>query len=349
MTSSAQLEHEAEQTRAHIFADLDELRARITPGRLLDQAVDYAKENDFAEFTRNLRFQAVNNPMPVALIGAGMAWMALSSFRADSSMRAGSTRWNGKDEISRAGERFTEQDKSFSDGAGHTASDWTEGAQRIASEWAENAQQTADAWSDDLSENASSMGDQARARWHDARDEASGAASAAASRMQSAAQSASDGAAAASHAAADQARRAGQTMRSAASEARSKMASMGSNLSDSAGQLMGFLREHPLVLAGLGVVLGALLGAALPPTETENRVMGERSDDIKEGAASAAREQMQKGAAVAEAAWEGVKEEAQREGVPGFAHSHDGGASPDGADLVPSAGEGLLHQESGGS
>jgi hypothetical protein len=351
MTSSAQLEREAEHTRAHISADLDELRARITPGHLLDQVVDYAKESGPAEFTRNLRDQVVNNPMPIAVIGVGLAWMALSSFRTDttSSARNASEGWRSRDRLARVSEEVREQARSASEQAGNTASQWTEDASRGAGEWTESAQRTAGAWADDVNKTADSIGDQARALAHDARDVTSAAASTAASRLHGAAQSVGDGAAAVSQAAAEQARRARGTLRNTAAGVRSRMASMGSNLGDSGGALAGFLREHPLVLASLGVIFGALIGSALPNTETENRVMGERSDEVKENAAKLAREQMQKGAAVAEGAWEGAKEEARQEGLPGFEQSQESGAGSDGAGLVPSAGEGVLEQESSGS
>jgi hypothetical protein len=88
MTSSVQLEREAEQTRSQLAQTLDELRQRITPGQLVDQAVDYAKDSGGAQFVRNLSRQATSNPMPVALIGAGMAWLMLSNDRQPSASRA---------------------------------------------------------------------------------------------------------------------------------------------------------------------------------------------------------------------------------------------------------------------
>src|SRR5262249_40625437 len=79
MTSSAQLEQEAEQTRSELAQTLDELRERITPGQLVDQALDYAKDTGGAAFVRNLGRQTVDNPLPIALIGAGLAWLMLSN------------------------------------------------------------------------------------------------------------------------------------------------------------------------------------------------------------------------------------------------------------------------------
>jgi ElaB/YqjD/DUF883 family membrane-anchored ribosome-binding protein len=52
-----------------------------------------------------------------------------------------------------------------------------------------------------------------------------------------------------------------------------------------AGQrILDFCKEQPLVVAGLGIALGAALGAVIPQTEAENRLMGEVSDSLKDKA-----------------------------------------------------------------
>lgn len=63
-------------------------------------------------------------------------------------------------------------------------------------------------------------------------------------------------------------------------------------LTDQAQQLKGtfetLLREQPLVVGALGIALGALLGAALPRTETEDRALGKHSDKLTAKAKQAA-------------------------------------------------------------
>lgn len=49
------------------------------------------------------------------------------------------------------------------------------------------------------------------------------------------------------------------------------------------------LRDNPLVLGAIGIAVGALLGAALPTTEPENRLMGEASDDLADKTKEAVR------------------------------------------------------------
>src|ERR1044071_5264728 len=67
MTHSAQLERETEQTRARVEQTLDELRARMSPGQLLDQATGYFRTGGGRVFVDNLRHQVVDNPLPVTL------------------------------------------------------------------------------------------------------------------------------------------------------------------------------------------------------------------------------------------------------------------------------------------
>jgi hypothetical protein len=45
---------------------------------------------------------------------------------------------------------------------------------------------------------------------------------------------------------------------------------------------MDFCRDQPLVLAGIGLAVGAAIGAMLPRTEAEDQFMGDASDELKE-------------------------------------------------------------------
>lgn len=78
---SEQLEHEAETARANLSADLDELRHRMTPGQIVDEVADYARDTPVAEFARNLVRDLRDNPLPLFLIGAGIAWSIFNSSR----------------------------------------------------------------------------------------------------------------------------------------------------------------------------------------------------------------------------------------------------------------------------
>lgn len=75
MSTAEQLEREAEQTRSQISDTLNELRASMTPGQVLDQLADRVGNAGGTALVSNLKRQTIDNPVPVALIGAGLAWL----------------------------------------------------------------------------------------------------------------------------------------------------------------------------------------------------------------------------------------------------------------------------------
>jgi len=54
--------------------------------------------------------------------------------------------------------------------------------------------------------------------------------------------------------------------------------------------IANFIKEEPMVLAGIGVALGAVIGALLPSTEIEKRHVGPTAGSLKEQAKDAARD-----------------------------------------------------------
>src|SRR5712671_3990386 len=79
MRHSEQLEREAEQARFHLAESLNELRLRISPGQVVDQIADYAREGPVADFLGNLTREMRDNPVPLLLIGMAITWLVVSS------------------------------------------------------------------------------------------------------------------------------------------------------------------------------------------------------------------------------------------------------------------------------
>jgi ElaB/YqjD/DUF883 family membrane-anchored ribosome-binding protein len=77
---AARLEQEIVQTRANIDMTLDAIQERLSPGRLVDRALEYTRENGGA-FAGNLGRSVRDNPMPVALLGIGIGWLMLAGNR----------------------------------------------------------------------------------------------------------------------------------------------------------------------------------------------------------------------------------------------------------------------------
>lgn len=75
------------------------------------------------------------------------------------------------------------------------------------------------------------------------------------------------------------------------------------------------LEREPLVIGALGLAVGAAIGAMLPGTDVEDRYMGETRDSLRDNAEAFAREQFERGKAVAEEAYRTAKSEAEAAGL----------------------------------
>jgi ElaB/YqjD/DUF883 family membrane-anchored ribosome-binding protein len=63
------------RTRDELEKTLVAIEHRLTPGQLVDQGVDYLRHSGANEFVHNLGGAAKQNPLPVALVGIGLAWL----------------------------------------------------------------------------------------------------------------------------------------------------------------------------------------------------------------------------------------------------------------------------------
>jgi ElaB/YqjD/DUF883 family membrane-anchored ribosome-binding protein len=240
MTRSEQLEREAEQTRIRLEDTLEELRGRMTPGHVLDEVIDYARDGKAGTFFRNLGQQTVENPLPIATVGVGLAWLMLAS-RNGAGHRNGASDGTAGESAGRAlaaaGDSVSDAARQAASGTRSTVGSLAGAARRARSRVAETAGEMQDA--------TVAAGDAAAGRAAEAYD-------AAASRV----------------------RRATSAIGDSASGA-------GRQVAETTRGLVAFCREQPLVLAGIGLAIGALLGAALPASEAENRLMGPASDEAR--------------------------------------------------------------------
>ena len=86
--------------------------------------------------------------------------------------------------------------------------------------------------------------------------------------------------------------------------------------SDSGPGFIERLHRDPVLASMMTAAIGLVVGALFPTTETENRLMGEASDTVKERAAELAQEQLDKAKTVAQKALEEARNEAQAQGLP---------------------------------
>jgi hypothetical protein len=305
--SASEIEREVEQSRADIEHTLDAIQDRLSPGQMLDKAMGVFRGGS-GDFARNLGDSIAANPVPLALIGLGVAWMMYSSQRpARPTYRAETGYWDEDlDEIEDYYAGFAEEEESF---AGYPGDEGayvgpeTETGEGFG-EHLKGAGRTAKGKVGALGERARHAGERVRHASDRARH------------------------------AAERARRAGEQARErfgrAGEQARERFGRARAGMAESAHEAGAQLRQHgyratrgmrrtldeqPLVLGAIGLAIGAALGAALPPTETEDELMGEARDKALREATRAGREQAGKVREAAGAVAAAAREEAGRQGL----------------------------------
>ncbi len=268
--SSAEIEREVEGTRAQLTETLGALRESASPGQLMDRAVDYLRGSGGADFTRNLGEAVRDNPLPVLLIGAGIGWLLLS----------------GKQEKGRGGGAAEPQRLLPAPTGAGQAEGRRSGAVRVSAV-AGGGGDGEPSLAERASDAAGAVRERAGAAVEGVRDTASGMADQAGDAIGGAYRAAADTAGSVAEDVGATARAAARRAGELGQEAREKAGRLGGSAQQGLGWL---LREQPLVLGALGVALGAAVGAVLPGTRTEDRLMGEASDAATEKAAAVAQQ-----------------------------------------------------------
>jgi hypothetical protein len=73
-----EIEADLDRTRAQLGNTLEELQRKLSPGEFFDQALSYVRSSGGGEFVSNLRYTVAQNPVPVGLVGFGLAWLMMS-------------------------------------------------------------------------------------------------------------------------------------------------------------------------------------------------------------------------------------------------------------------------------
>jgi hypothetical protein len=331
--SSAQIEREIDNDRHRIEEKLSAIQERLTPGQMIDEALGYAKAHGGGEYFANLGNSIKANPLPAALMGVSLAWLMASSGTNHSAPRRES-RWYEDDnyplatvagEIRRTGPARMENGENytyFSDTAGKRFTALTDDAGRRAGHFIDDAGQTFRGFADTTGRQISQMRDEAGA-WL---DEASGWAS---ETWRMAKDSLSGMGSSISGA--------GSALRRSSTSAMSGLQSQSSRLND---MILHQFRDQPLVGGALAFAIGAAIGAALPHTDTEDEMLGEAADDMRNKVSDQASGLLDKGQAAAEdvyrkaaavasdvhdAAKDRIQEEAQKLGQTGNGHGASAG------------------------
>ena len=79
LAETDRIEQDLARTRARMDSRLDELQDHLSPRQMLNDAFAYFRGGEGADFTQDLVSRAKANPLPVALVGVGLAWLMASN------------------------------------------------------------------------------------------------------------------------------------------------------------------------------------------------------------------------------------------------------------------------------
>ncbi|MBL8895871.1 MAG: DUF3618 domain-containing protein [Rhizobiales bacterium] len=283
------VEHEAHARRERLASTLDELSASLTPGRILDEVLSYAKGGG-GNFLMGLGKSAAANPLPTLLITTGCA-MYLSGK-------------GGLDFIGakRSPREYSEPQNEFSRSVrGRTHNDGPGLAARAANS---------------ISDAASAVGDMVGGAASGVATSASGAGARVAETAKGMANQASEYVSAAGETARDFADGASQMTRDTAASAQRKATLLGRELH---GRTAALFEDYPLVVAAGGVIVGAAVAALLPRTRMENEFMGKSSDTLKDAFLAEASDKAERVATGIENVYDRVVAQAGEEDLVGAA------------------------------
>jgi hypothetical protein len=163
---------EIERTRSDMDATLNAIENRLTPGQLVDQGIDYLRNSGANEFVANLGGSVKHNPLPVALVGIGLAWLmaagrkpgdyGYSSYDTDfGPSTTDKLRSRASDTLNRASETMSSAKQSFSQTAQSAKQSLSQTAQSFGQS-AQSAKQSLAGTAQSMRERASSMSQSAR-------------------------------------------------------------------------------------------------------------------------------------------------------------------------------------------
>lgn len=309
--STAALEREAEAVRSQVANTAESLRDKMSPGHMVDEVRDYFANSDGSVALENLKRQVRENPLPLALIGAGLAWFFLGG--GPSADRIRRSRSHG-----RSG--YVGHDGDFDDDlseSSYTDEDW-DGSGMDALGGISPGPSTSHGPRSSGSKKGSITG-----KVGSLASSVSDAVGGVASTVSGAAESAYSAVGGAASTVTGTASSAGGAAASAASMAARRAARTGRMLSRTSGRVTrrvqdgyaDILSREPLVLGAVGLAVGTAIGAMLPSTRYENEKIGPYRDRLREEAEKRVSESIDDAKEVAENTYKAVKEEADRQGL----------------------------------
>jgi len=288
-TSTADLERQAEAARARVADTAESLRNKMTPGQMMDEFTGMLSSGDAGAAMRNLKSQVRDNPLPLALVGAGLAWLMFGQGRSDSPRRSRSSRLYGENDYG----AWDDEEELLPEGfADEDPASQVYGSRGSASGYAED-----DGDGPSLTDRISGAAGSATAMASDALGTAKDTISGARQRAQ----------------------RAGKTIGKSASGARRVLDRSSRSVGRASTQMrdatQDLIEREPLVLAALGLAAGAAIGALLPRTAVEDEALGAYGRQLRDTGENLIEKGMEEAKDLASQVYDATKKEADRQGL----------------------------------
>jgi ElaB/YqjD/DUF883 family membrane-anchored ribosome-binding protein len=304
------LEHTIERHRENIDQTLSALESKLSPNELIEKGLQHVVGGG-GSLLESLKHTAREQPVPMALIGAGLAWLLFGAEKSRAEPAAASA--PRRDPDIPASEDFRDvylyclqQEYPFDPDQLECILYEDLGAEALQDYDLRGAgARTRRAGAGRRGgagrhEEEAGVIEQAKARARESRDEVLSRIYKTRSRMAEGGGEAKE--------------RLERARAEAWRRAKRAQAAVEHGARDVAHRAEEAIERYPLVLVGLGLAAGAALGGAIPETRAEDRLMGEASDALKARGTTLAREQGARAKETVAAAGEAVREAAHEAG-----------------------------------
>ncbi len=311
------IRRQIEYTRAQMTGTINQIGERLSPDYLLDKAKTSVREATVGRFKdmsyeANRRMEGMSNnmsdtvranPLPVALIGLGLGWLLMSD-------RSKRQQYEMRGQYRTTGYRYYEgnDDPAALDQVRHRVGDAADAVQDRAADLQDRISGTAQRVGENVSETAQRTSEAVR----------------------------------------DTANRVGESVGHTAEMVQERAADMSNQARNEADRLAAEARwraqngvertrqtfwetmeQNPLTLGAIVLIAGAAVGASIPSTEYENRLMGDTRDRLMDEAKTRAQDTVGRVQTVLQEAQQAAvteaKNVAQRENLP-IGNGGDNGA-----------------------
>ena len=284
--SRADLTSTVVELRTKVSHTADDLKTRLSPTHIKEEVKEYVREGS-GQFFHSIERRARENPLQAVAIGAGLAyplWGFVKSIPVPL-MLVGAGLWLSRHKPN----------------GGHNGSQLRARVSEAGAQGVNRISESARSAGDALAAGTGVVTDKIRGTAHDIQDSVTHMREAAVGTVQDLAGTVQD-----------KITEAAQSLSTRASQLGTKAAELGT---ESRNAFEDLVDRNPLLVAGVGLAVGAFIAASLPPSEPENRMFGQSSDDLKDKALEAASQGVERAKDVAAGMVGDVAAAAAREGL----------------------------------